>query len=572
MIKLNWLNDVKMAKKLLILTIVSALMIGVVGFIGYYFVKVGNDHLTEVNDDHMVMLGITQDMRQQNRARQADILRLILADKSSQENAVKKVNQRIQAVAALVDKLEKMELKGDEAQLLSDVKKNEAKVIDSVRSIVQAAAAGKTAEALLVYNQAEPFIEALADKIRDLVKGQEAEVAEVYKDNQADYKKTIRLLIGSSVFAILISLVLGQSISNSVSRPLAKIVGESEAIAGGNLTTQDLILNRKDEIGKLTLEFNRMKDSLRQLIRDAVSVSEQVAASSEELTASAGQSAQASTNIATSIATVADGADRQVTAVNETSAVVQEISATMEELSATAAEMSTMSEQMAAAAIEGKTSIEQAVKQMGQVGVGAKQAQDAAEGLKASSAQIGEIVGLISTIAGQTNLLALNAAIEAARAGEQGRGFAVVAEEVRKLAEQSEAAARQIKTLVGANHESIGKVVGAIDFAIRDITAGVELVNVAGDNFGAINGQVRQVTDQVVLIAKAVNEAAEGTQRIVGSIREVESISRDSAAESQTVSAATEEQTASMEEIASSSQVLAQLATNLQSSLMKFQV
>ena len=547
-------------------------MIGVVGFIGYYFVKVGNDHLTEVNDDHMVMLGITQDMRQQNRARQADILRLILADKSSQENAVKKVNQRIQAVAALVDKLEKMELKGDEAQLLSDVKKNEAKVIDSVRSIVQAAAAGKTAEALLVYNQAEPFIEALADKIRDLVKGQEAEVAEVYKDNQADYKKTIRLLIGSSVFAILISLVLGQSISNSVSRPLAKIVGESEAIAGGNLTTQDLILNRKDEIGKLTLEFNRMKDSLRQLIRDAVSVSEQVAASSEELTASAGQSAQASTNIATSIATVADGADRQVTAVNETSAVVQEISATMEELSATAAEMSTMSEQMAAAAIEGKTSIEQAVKQMGQVGVGAKQSQDAAEGLKASSAQIGEIVGLISTIAGQTNLLALNAAIEAARAGEQGRGFAVVAEEVRKLAEQSEAAARQIKTLVGANHESIGKVVGAIDFAIRDITAGVELVNVAGDNFGAINGQVRQVTDQVVLIAKAVNEAAEGTQRIVGSIREVESISRDSAAESQTVSAATEEQTASMEEIASSSQVLAQLATNLQSSLMKFQV
>lgn len=547
-------------------------MIGVVGFIGYYFVKVGNDHLTEVNDDHMVMLGITQDMRQQNRARQADILRLILADKSSQENAVKKVNQRIQAVAALVDKLEKMELKGDEAQLLSDVKKNEAKVIDSVRSIVQAAAAGKTAEALLVYNQAEPFIEALADKIRDLVKGQEAEVAEVYKDNQADYKKTIRLLIGSSVFAILISLVLGQSISNSVSRPLAKIVGESEAIAGGNLTTQDLILNRKDEIGKLTLEFNRMKDSLRQLIRDAVSVSEQVAASSEELTASAGQSAQASTNIAKSIATVAGGADKQVAAVNETSAVVQEISATMEELSATAAEMSTMSEQMAAAAIEGKTSIEQAVKQMGQVGVGAKQAQDAAEGLKASSAQIGEIVGLISTIAGQTNLLALNAAIEAARAGEQGRGFAVVAEEVRKLAEQSEAAARQIKTLVGANHESIGKVVGAIDFAIRDITAGVELVNVAGDNFGAINGQVRQVTDQVVLIAKAVNEAAEGTQRIVGSIREVESISRDSAAESQTVSAATEEQTASMEEIASSSQVLAQLATNLQSSLMKFQV
>ena len=569
---MNWLNDMKMAKKLLFLTIVSAMMIGVVGFIGYYFVKTGNEHLAEVNDDHMVMLGIGQDMRQQNRARQGNMLHLVIVDKNEQDKVGKRITQRTQAVAALVGKLEKMELKGTEVQLLADVKKNETKITDAISKMAQAVAAGKTQEALLIYNQVEPSIEALADAIRELVKAQEAEAAEVYKENQADYQKTIWLLLGAIGSAILISLVLGQTISNSVSRPLASIVGEAAAIAGGNLTTQDLLLNRQDEIGKVSLEFNRMKGSLRQLIREAVSVSEQVAASSEELTASAGQSAQASTNIATSIATVAGGADKQVAAVNETSAVVQEISATMEELSATAAEMATMSEQTAAAAVEGKTSIEQAVKQMGQVGVGARQAQDAAEGLKASSAQIGEIVGLISAIAGQTNLLALNAAIEAARAGEQGRGFAVVAEEVRKLAEQSEAAARQIKELVDVNHESIGKVVGAIDFAIRDISSGVELVNVAGDNFGAINGQVRQVTDQVAGIAKAVNEAAAGTQRIVGSVREVESISRDSAAETQTVSAATEEQTAAMEEISSASQVLAQLASNLQSSLMKFQI
>ena len=231
-----------------------------------------------------------------------------------------------------------------------------------------------------------------------------------------------------------------------------------------------------------------------------------------------------------------------------------------------------MSEQTAHAAIEGKTSVDQAVTQMGAVSVGAKKAQTAAVELKASSAQIGEIVGLISTIAGQTNLLALNAAIEAARAGEQGRGFAVVADEVRKLAEQSGAAARQIKTLVEQNHSSIGNVVGAIDVAIHDIEQGVKLVNVAGANFGAINGQVRQVTDQVSIIAKAINEAAVGSQRIVSSIKEVESVSRDSAAEAQTVSAATEEQAASMEEIASASQALAQLATELQSALAKFRI
>lgn len=204
--------------------------------------------------------------------------------------------------------------------------------------------------------------------------------------------------------------------------------------------------------------------------------------------------------------------------------------------------------------------------------MGAKQAQGAAEELKTSSAQIGEIVGLISTIAGQTNLLALNAAIEAARAGEQGRGFAVVAEEVRKLAEQSEQAAHQIKNLVGSNHTSIGNVVGAIDTAISKISQGVELVNVAGTNFGAIHGQIGQVTEQVRIIAKAIGEAATGSQRIVSSIKEVENLSRDAAAESQNVSAATEEQSASMEEIAASSQALAKLAQELQMAVAKFKI
>ncbi len=377
-----------------------------------------------------------------------------------------------------------------------------------------------------------------------------------------------------SVVALLIVIVVSIFLTRMITKPLATVSARLDDMAQGHFDRDidPAYMSRRDEFGDMGRSFDRMLRSMRQLIGQVSQSAEQLAASSEELTANAEQSAQASTSIATSIQQVADGSGKQVSAVNDTSAIVEEISATMQEVSATAAEMATMSEQTAKSALEGKTSVDLAVSQMGAVSVGAKQAQTAAVELKASSAQIGEIVGLISTIAGQTNLLALNAAIEAARAGEQGRGFAVVADEVRKLAEQSEAAARQIKNLVGNNHDSIGKVVGAIDTAIQDITKGVELVNVAGANFGAINGQVRQVTDQVTLIATAINEAAVGSQRIVGSIKEVESISRDSAAEAQTVSAATEEQAASMEEIASASQALAQLATELQGALSKFRI
>jgi len=374
------------------------------------------------------------------------------------------------------------------------------------------------------------------------------------------------------VIVLVIAAIFIVWFARRIAKPIQVLEGAANRIAGGDLTLAQINIRSNDEIGRLGQAFETMTRNLRGLIKQVSNATELLASSSEELTASAQQSADASGSIAGSIQQIAHGSEKQVFAVNDTSAIVEEISATMEEVSATAAEMTTMSEQTSTVSLAGKTSVDQAVTQMGAVSVGAKQAQTAAVELKASSAQIGEIVGLISTIAGQTNLLALNAAIEAARAGEQGRGFAVVADEVRKLAEQSETAAHQIKTLVGSNHDSIGKVVGAIDIAIQDITQGVELVNVAGANFAAINDQIRQVTDQVGIIAKAISEAAVGSQRIVGSIKEVESVSRNAAAEAQSVSAATEEQSASMQEIAASSQSLAKLATDLQVTVAKFQI
>lgn len=375
-----------------------------------------------------------------------------------------------------------------------------------------------------------------------------------------------------SIFGVILVIAILFFIARSIANPIKEMAVIAQQVADGNLTVQVQQASGKDELGILADSFRKMLNSLRTLIRQTGQASEQVAASSEQLTASAQQSAEAANNVAQSIQQVALGSEKQVSAVNETSAIVQEISATMEEVAATAGEMATLSAQTAKAALEGKQSIDTAVSQMDAVSKGSRQAQVAADELKISSAQIGEIVGLISTIAGQTNLLALNAAIEAARAGEQGRGFAVVAEEVRKLAEQSETAAHQIKGLVEKNHGSIGNVVGAIDVAIRDITQGVNLVTVAGSNFAAINNQISQVTEQVDIIAKAVNEAALGSQRIVGSIKDVEILSRDAAAESQNVSAATEEQSASMEEIAASSQALAKLAEGLQLSVSKFRI
>jgi methyl-accepting chemotaxis protein len=188
------------------------------------------------------------------------------------------------------------------------------------------------------------------------------------------------------------------------------------------------------------------------------------------------------------------------------------------------------------------------------------------------SKEIGQIVDTIAGIAGQTNLLALNAAIEAARAGEQGRGFAVVAEEVRKLAEQSKEAAKQIAQLIGEIQGDTGNAIEAMNEGTREVAIGAEVVTTAGHAFGEIAELVTEVYSQVKEISAAIQQMAGSSQQMLLSVKEIERHSKNAAGEAMTVSAATEEQSASTEEIVSSSQNLAKLAQDLQEAVNKFHV
>ena len=391
---------------------------------------------------------------------------------------------------------------------------------------------------------------------------------------QAELRKNIGVMVGLSFVALLLAIILAAVAGKQFAKPIQAATKRLGVMANGDFSKDidPAFLARKDEFGEMAQAFDKLNRQMRGLMRTIASSAEQVAASSQQLTASAHQSAEASNNVAGSIMQVAHGAEKQVAAVNDTAAIVEELSATVGGVSSTTRKMAALAEQTATVTDKGQHEVDQAVNQMDAVGSGARQAQNAAIELKASSSQIGEIVNLISSIAGQTNLLALNAAIEAARAGEQGRGFAVVAEEVRKLAEQSEQAAQQIKNLIDRNHQSIGNVVGAIDTAINDIDKGIGLVNAAGGNFKEIDSMVRDVATQVRTIAEAIAEVEIGNRRIADSVGIVEGLSRDASAEAENVSAATEEQSASMQEIASSSQALAKLASDLQLAVAKFKI
>ena len=392
------------------------------------------------------------------------------------------------------------------------------------------------------------------------------------EDAASETSALTKILLGLALGCLAIALLIAYWASGSFVRPILRIMEVAKDIAAGNLREISKTIDDKSEFGQLSDSVLLMNRNLRSLVQQVQNQSHQLAASSEQLTAGAQQSADAANQVAGSITEMAKGAEDQVAAVNETAAIVEEISATIEDVVLTAREMAAMAEKAVAATSDGQQAVDRAVTQMGSVGEGARKAHAAAGDLESGSRQIEEIVGLISNIAGQTNLLALNAAIEAARAGEQGKGFAVVAEEVRKLAEQSENAAQQIKGIIGINNANIRNVVEAIGEASANIEQGVGLVNSAGEGFAAIGQQVHDVAGRVGGLSTAFTEVGSGSKRIVESMRRVEKISREAALEAQSISAATEEQSASTEEIASSSQSLAKLAGDLQEAVAKFQV
>ena len=221
---------------------------------------------------------------------------------------------------------------------------------------------------------------------------------------------------------------------------------------------------------------------------------------------------------------------------------------------------------------EGDKSVVKAISQMAHIEQTVNNSAQVVARLGERSKEIGQIVDTISGIAGQTNLLALNAAIEAARAGEQGRGFAVVAEEVRKLAEQSQEAAKHIAALISEIQGDTDKAVVAMGEGTREVKIGTEVVTTAGKAFEEIATLVTNVSGEVKKVSAVMQQMADGSQQIVTSMKEIDGYSKAAVGQAQTVSAGTEEQAASMEEIASSSQSLAKLAQDLNVAVSKFRI
>ncbi len=392
------------------------------------------------------------------------------------------------------------------------------------------------------------------------------------KEMREELKSKLFLLIVISILSLAIAIIIGLVISKRLSNPIVEMANSVKSLADGDLRIDRLDISSKDEIGELALGFNTMADNLRDLVKRVMSSSGQLSSASEQLAVGAEQLAKAASSVASSISEVTTGTEKQIVAVDEVSQVVENMNSVVNTIISEVKEATDVSKQTAVTAQKESEEIDRTILQMAKIEEATNNAAGLVDNLGSRSREIGQIVDTISGIAEQTNLLALNAAIEAARAGEQGKGFAVVADEVRKLAEQSQEAAKQIADLIRQIQFDTDQAVKAMNEGTNEVRVGTASVNEAGKTFKQIAELINDVSIKVNNSAEEMIQTATANQRIASAVLEVDEISREIAAQTQSVNAAVEEQTASSEEIASSSHLLMKNAEEMQGLLTKFRI
>ncbi len=549
------------------------------------------------------------------------------AEKRKQEETVAQLEQQLQGV---LTQYAGGHLDSEEQAGLARFREGWDRYVQARGNVLEASSAGEARAAqLMIYSGkgGAAFDEAIVT-LAQLVELNQRVASRLNDEISRSMQQGMLISAVIVLVAMVVSGLVSRGVGKSITVPLGLVAGAADRLAAGDLTVGALQMDKRDEIGQMSVAFNQMMRNLRGLIQHVSVETRSVLSSADELSAASNQAAKAADSATRAVGQVSAGATEQARSADEVNRTIEQLQLTIQEIAqgagqsaaevqrssqllmqmvagleavaANAAAAETGSNQAAQTAHSGVAVVERTGERMERIrrAVGDSSARMA--DLQQLSAQIGAITEVITEIADQTNLLALNAAIEAARAGDHGRGFAVVAEEVRKLAERSAHSAREIATLIDNIQGSTRQAVQAMAVGMAEVEGGSSLAVEAGRSLQEILQAVSAAASGVEGIARAAatlqadarsvvqafdhmaavteeytaatEEMTAGAAEVAHLVEQIARVAGENAAASAEVSAAMAGTSASAREVAASAQGLARIAHHLQEQMIQFTV
>jgi methyl-accepting chemotaxis protein len=541
----QFLRNLRMTNKLLVSPVTAILFLfifAVVTYVGFYRQRAALD---DIYQSRFATFQTSADVMMDLREVHGNLFKLVnwmtsnhdkektAALGQAQLATLKKVEETLQTAAASTN-LTKAE---------KDRFQTTMGMISRYQLLIQQCISIGGSAAVMTLGESDDFFQNMTKGVRELIDLEKRLSKDRYKSSTATFTAVFVISLIVLGAATVLPFTIGLIMKSLILGPIKMTVEAIQTVAQGDLTKQiDIVYG--DEIGEMAKHFNAFVAKLHDAITH-------VAQSSEDVSSAAGMLDRATEQMAT-------GVEETALRVNSVAAASEEMSNTSSEIAQNCVLAARSSEEATQSVNTGEMVTRQAIDIMNRISSRVKDSAEVIKSLGARSDQIGQIVGLINDVADQTNLLALNAAIEAARAGEHGRGFAVVADEVRKLAERTSHATKEISDTIYAMQTETKKAVSSMEEGVNEVGMGTVEAAKSGAALKDILFQINRVTGEISQIAVASEQETATTNEISSSIQQISRVMRDTAQQ--------------IQENATASSQLAGLSNGLQTLVRQFKL
>ncbi|QLG36826.1 MULTISPECIES: methyl-accepting chemotaxis protein [unclassified Paenibacillus] len=392
-------------------------------------------------------------------------------------------------------------------------------------------------------------------------------------DASAVPKGLHKLITYSSIFLIvflIVFMVLQYVLLKKTLKPIRDLMKGIEAASSGNLDVS--IHTGRDDLGIINQKFNTMIQRFNDTMFKVQTTSYHLSDSSKKLLDISEKNNDNIQMISSNIRDISHGLRSQDQASVESARAMTEMSTVVQTIASSSADVADEASSMEERSNTGHEIMQQVVEQMRLISGAVKHTSESIQSLESRSNEISSIVNMITQIADQTNLLALNASIEAARVGEEGKGFAVVAGEVRKLAEQSQDSAKQIRTLIDGIQRDILQSAEAMHLGSQEVEKGSQVTMETGQFFEDILTATNKVANQIQDISSSTEEISASTQEMSATADELSASVSKAAHSSKQIEQSIAEQESSMASIVAASDELSAVSGQLQELISFFKV